>query len=163
MWRGLVKGQALLSDFSISIALFLVIIGVSFFIQNEILKENISLIERSNSFRYVEDIGKRLLSYEGDPPNWDPSNFNSLGFSTEKENEINWTKISYLGVMPYETYRIYFIKDLRYNFFLNITYMNKTPIFSYGVYNENAREISKMVRIGKLNNTVVKVDIFVWR
>jgi len=158
------KGQALLSDFAFSLSIFIIIVSLVFFIEGTIFEKSGEYKEVYVAEDLTENIAYRMLSYTGVPKNWDLSNVRMMGFSTGKENVINFTKIMFLNTMPYNESKKYILSDEKYDFFINITYFNDTKsIFSYGKYPFNSDDVFKMSRIALLNESIVKVDIYVWK
>ncbi len=158
------KAQVLLPDFVFSLAIFIVLICIVFFMGNVMFEKSENYKETYMVENLAKNIGYYILSYTGNPENWDPHNVKMIGFSTGKENVINFTKLMFLSSMPYNKSKRFFMPNEEYHFFINITYFNNTKsVFSYGKYPYFSQDVFKITRIGILNQTVVRVEIYVWK
>lgn len=157
------KSQVLLSDFAFSLAIFILIIGAITYIQYNLYIESNKYRESYESYSMLNNLAYKILYYEGTPKNWNLNNIETIGFSTSEDHIINYTKLLMLKSMNYEKSKQYMLEGEDYDYYINITYMNGSTVFQYGKFPFTSLDIFKQERLGILNNTIVKVKMYVWK
>lgn len=115
-------------------------------------------------------VAEQLVESPGYPTHWEQislltdNNVRTIGL-TQERNVLNLNKIQKL-VHLNDDQNYSFIKRVlgvsRYDFQVNISYLNGTQMYSYGRTPSPNSLVSVVSRLALLNNNVVVVNVYVW-
>jgi len=156
MWS---KGQTFSADFLIAACVFLSVTAIIY----SYWFHTFSKIEEK---RIVEDMSDKLFllariwSKEGYPIHWSANDVKELGL--QNEHKLNSTKIVSLKELGYQK-----VKDLTgcglYDFFFRVYNQTNHTIFQFGIFPQNANYVLKTRRLGILNESMVMIDVILWK
>ena len=164
------KAQSIMSDFSLSVAVFLTAVLIIYSAYNEYKNDkNTEYLVYENT-EILKTISTQLIKTKGYPENWNTTTLKTLGWVSDYP-ELNRTKLNYTLNLSYET----LLKSLgisQKNIFINLSQMNGTPYYIYRTNSSigkpidpDADYISGITRIGYIRDETRKpviINIYLW-
>ncbi|MEM7825091.1 MAG: hypothetical protein QXO27_03920 [Candidatus Aenigmatarchaeota archaeon] len=153
------KGQVFSTDFVIACSIFILAIGAIFvywrYVNTEIQDTRV-LIEMSEKLYLVSQIWFR----EGVPEYWSPDSVIELGL--QNNHELNQTKMNNLNLIGYSKF-LNLVGSENYYVYYRLRDEKNSTLFTFGYYPNNEKNVMKLERIGILNQTIVIIEVLLWR
>ena len=125
--------------------------------------KNLIEIEEYRKRREMFDEAVRaseLFFREGYPSCWSIENVKEIGL--ENQGYLNWTKLTLLKDMGYSKFQS--LTNFKYFVNVSIKDMQNETIFEFGPnVSFEPKEIVKIVRFSILNQTMVRIEVKVWK
>jgi len=153
------KAQTFSADFLIASCVFLMITSLVYAYWTYIFT---GMEER----RFVEDMSEKIhlasqiWFKEGYPIYWSADNVRELGL--QNDNKLNYTKILSLEDIGYQKVKT-LIGCENYDLFYRLYDQTNYTIFQFGTPPTNAEYVMREKRIGILNESIVLIDVVLWK
>ncbi|MFC2162833.1 hypothetical protein ACFLRF_04055 [Candidatus Altiarchaeota archaeon] len=174
------KGQAFSLEIVISYMIFLVILVMILYLWNMTTREIMEANTQKNINEISIDMAEQLVRTPGNPRNWTADNVSTIGLANESRRLMRGKMVSFMHLMDtvngslcsdgdsnYECNR-YMMGVMAYDFYINITYLNKSALEIDGTQvvigrsPVNETELVTVVRAALVNESIVLMHLTVW-
>ena len=155
-----VKAQVFSFDFIIACSIFILFLVVLYgywtysYIEIEETRSINRMIDKAN-------LASQAWFREGTPKYWNSSNVIEMGL--KNNHEFNQTKMNSLNTSLGYNRTKSLLDIVGYEYFFKVYNATNDTVFSFGLYPSNPENLVKVKRIGILNDTIVTIDVLVWK
>ncbi|OYT42702.1 MAG: hypothetical protein B6U88_02925 [Candidatus Aenigmarchaeota archaeon ex4484_56] len=151
------KGQIFSFDFIVAFSIFVLLLTIFTVQVGQYIIHSSEIKERQDMDNEAYEISD-VFFREGVPSNWTDSNVKIIGL--ESNERISWDKIKKFENLGYQKTLI--LLGSKYDY--NLQIFNKSSvIWEFGKNPENYSSIAKIVRISILNNTIISIQVLIFK